>query len=237
MWRGVSPNARLALVTPSCQYPLGMTMSLSRRMELLEWANRTKAWIIEDDYGSEFRYHSRPLASLQGLDRGSNVIYIGSLSRVLFPALRASYIVAPDELIDPLLKARAALFGPQNTIEQAVAADFIEQGHFVRHLRRMREVYLERQDTLLRAATRDLAGLLTVNQFDGGTFLIGWLSEGRDDVEAAECAARSGLVTDPVSPLYSRSTAKHGLFLGYSAITPRQIRDGVRRLAQALRGS
>ena len=136
-----SSNARVAYVTPSHQYPLGVTMSLSRRLALLDWANRTSAWILEDDYDSEYRYVARPLAALQGLDKSGRVIYIGTFSKVLFPSLRLGYMVVPSDLVEPFARARAGVGWCCPFIDQAVLADFISEGHFTRHIRRMRSIY------------------------------------------------------------------------------------------------
>src|SRR5207244_1450796 len=156
------PDARLAYVTPSHQYPLGVVMSLSRRLALLDWARRAGAWVLEDDYDSEFRYAGRPLAALQGLDQSGRVIYLGTFSKVLFPSLRLGYLVVPPDLVDAFVAARAAIDRQTSTLMQAVVADFINEGHFLRHIRRMRTLYSERQETLLRAAQRDLGGALEV---------------------------------------------------------------------------
>jgi GntR family transcriptional regulator/MocR family aminotransferase len=228
-------KARMAHVTPSHQYPLGVTMSLARRMALLEWASRTGAWIVEDDYGSEFRYRGRPLASLQGLDREGRVIYLGSFSRVLFPALRLGYIVVPPDLTDAFISVRAAIDGPPRTLDQSFVADFMTEGHFVRHLRRMRTLYSERQQVLVRAATRDLDGLLEVQPAESGMYVIGWLPPGADDHAASKLAAEEGVIAEPLSPLGSRPMRRGGLLLGYPALGDRQIREGARKLATALR--
>ena len=144
-----SPQARAAYVTPSHQYPLGMTMSASRRLQLLDWAQRSGAWIIEDDYDSEYRYESLPVAALQGLDRDSRVIYIGTFSKVLFPALRLGYIVIPADLVGRFAAVREAMDIFPPTLYQAVLADFLGEGHFGRHIRRMRLLYRERRAALV----------------------------------------------------------------------------------------
>src|SRR5262249_16625529 len=140
----LSPAARLAYVTPSHQYPTGVAMSLARRLSLLEWAARAGAWIIEDDYDSEYRYSGRPLPALQGLDKEGRVIYIGTFSKVLFPALRIGYLVAPPDLVTAFTTARGVLSRFTPSVEQAVIADFINEGHFARHIRKMRTLYCER---------------------------------------------------------------------------------------------
>src|SRR5262249_18426828 len=163
-----SANARMAYVTPSHQYPLGVTMNVSRRLALLDWANRSSAWILEDDYDSEYRYVARPLAALQGLDKSGRVIYIGTFSKVLFPALRIGYVVAPPDLVEAFTQARATLGWCCPVMDQVVLADFISEGHFTRHIRRMRSIYAERQAALIEALDREAGDLLEVNRADAG---------------------------------------------------------------------
>src|SRR5690606_9821330 len=153
------PDARLVAATPSHQFPTGVTMSLRRRIALLDWARRADAWILEDDYDSEFRFTGRPLEALQGLDRDRRVLYLGSFSKTLFPALRLGYVVAPPELVEPLLTARRAIDAHPPVLEQLALADFIREGHFARHLRRMRQHYQRRRDCLV-GELRDRLGSL-----------------------------------------------------------------------------
>jgi GntR family transcriptional regulator / MocR family aminotransferase len=225
-------NPRLIHVTPSHQYPLGMTMSLSRRLHLLKLASQVGAWILEDDYDSEFRYAGRPLASLQGLDSEGRVVYIGTFSKVLFPSLRLGYIVAPPDLLDGFVSARS-LLGQSPLLEQAVITDFIEQGHFARHIRTMRTLYAERQDILIKATKRDLSGLLQVEPSDAGMDLIGWLPEDLKAKDAARAAAQEGVEVIPLSA-YHQGANRGALRLGYSGYTPRELRKGVAKLAIAL---
>jgi GntR family transcriptional regulator/MocR family aminotransferase len=173
------PDARLVYVSPSHQYPLGVTMSLSRRLALLDWARRADAWVVEDDYDSEFRYAGRPLAALQGLDRDGRVIYLGTFSKTLFPSLRLGYLVVPEDLVDSFMAARIVMDRQPSTLTQAVVANFIEEGHFLRHVRRMRTLYSERQEALLRAARRELDGVLDVRPCETGLHLMGWLPDGK----------------------------------------------------------
>jgi GntR family transcriptional regulator/MocR family aminotransferase len=229
------PNARLAYVTPSHQYPLGVTLSLARRLALLEWARRADAWVVEDDYDSEFRYAGRPLAALQGLDCDGRVIYLGTFGKPLFPSLRLGYLVVPPDLVDAFVAARAVIDRQAPTLTQAVVADFINEGHFLRHIRRMRTLYGERQEALLRAARRELSGLLDVPPCDTGMHLVGWLHEGRSDREASAAAAQAGVEAPPLSAYHADRCRRGGLLLGYAGWDARQIRDAVRRLDSALR--
>jgi GntR family transcriptional regulator/MocR family aminotransferase len=235
--RARCPTARLAYVTPSHQYPLSVTMSLSRRLALLEWAGHTGAWVLEDDYDSGYRYAGRPLASLQGLDQEGRVLYLGSFSKVLFPGLRLAYLIVPPALVDAFIAAHALLGGETPTFEQVVVADFMAEGHFVRHLRRMRTLYAQRQAVLVRAAARELGGLLEVPAVAAGIHLVGWLPAGVDDRAASAQAARAGVTARPLSAFALGSTPRAGLVLGYAALDPRQIREAVRKLATALRTS
>lgn len=230
-----SPEARLAYVTPSHQYPLGVALSLSRRLELLGWAFRANAWILEDDYDSEFRYKGRPLASLQGLDRQGRVIYMGTFSKVLFPALRISYLVVPPSLVNAFVSALALTGGPPPTHPQAVLADFLAEGHFLRYIRRMRSLYAERQDTLVQAAAIELGDRLEVIPSETGLQVMGWLPDHIDDRDAARKAAALGVVAPPLSSYTIEPVARNGLLLGYAAHSPRRIREGMRKLALALR--
>lgn len=227
-------QARLVYVTPSHQFPLGVTMSLARRLALIEWAQRSSAWIIEDDYNSEYRSAGRPLASLQGLDQNGRVIYIGTFSKTIFPGLRLGCVVAPPDLVDAFIAARALADWHSPSIDQAVLTDFIVEGHFARHVRRMRALYQERQEILVSAAHRDLAGLLDVTAAEAGMHLVGRLPKGVSDRAASQRAADNGIDAPPLSAFYAEPTARDGLLLGYASVNARQIRDGVRRLAAAL---
>jgi GntR family transcriptional regulator/MocR family aminotransferase len=230
------PDARLAYVSPSHQYPLGMTLSLARRLALLDWARRANAWVVEDDYDSEFRYTGRPLAALQGLDRDGRVLYLGTFSKALFPSLRLGYLVVPPDLVDAFTAARSVIDRQAATLTQAVVADFLDEGHFVRHIRRMRTLYGERQETLLRAARREFGGLLEVCPCATGMHLVGWLLDGRDDRQASRAAAAVGVEAPPLANYCVEHRGRGGLMLGYACAEPRQIRDAARRLGAALRG-
>jgi GntR family transcriptional regulator/MocR family aminotransferase len=229
------PRARLAYVSPSHQSPLGVTMSIGRRLALLQWASRANAWVIEDDYCSEFRFSGRPLPALQGLDSNQRVIYVGSFSHLLYPSIRVAYVVAPLDLVDAFIAARANTDRHAASFEQAVLADFMSEGHFARHLRRMGVLYAERQEILVRAARQELEGVLEVHAGDGGIHVIALLPPGVSDRRAVERAAAAGVTAQPLSSHYLGRPRQGGLILGYGAITPAQIRSGVRALAGALR--
>lgn len=228
------PKARLIYVTPSHQFPLGVTMSLARRLSLLEWARERDAFVIEDDYNSEYRYGGRPLASLQGLDRDGRVIYIGTFSKTIFPALRLGYLVAPTDLIEVFAAARALTDLHSPSIEQAVLAEFIAERHFARHIRRMRALYEERQQILVEEARKNLKGMLEVAPAEAGMHLIGWLPEGVGDGEVSRRAKEAELNLAPVSAYCISQKLRGGLLLGYTAYDGKQIRQGIRKLAQVL---
>jgi len=227
-------NARAVYITPSHQYPLGMTMSAARRMLLLNWAARTGAWIIEDDYDSEYRFDSRPVASLQGLDTSAKVIYVGTLSKVMFPALRVGYLVVPKDLVSAFSAARDAADVFSATLYQAVLTDFIREGHFARHIRRMRMLYMERRRTLTEEIRSQMAGRLEVIGAKAGMHLTALLPLGSDDVAISKRAARSGVSATPLSTCYMKSPACSGLILGYGGANAQQTRAGIRKLRNCL---
>ena len=227
------PKARTVFVTPSHQFPLGVTMSASRRFQLLDWAQRAGSWIIEDDYDAEYRYESLPIASLQGLDANSRVIYIGTFSKVLFPSLRLGYIVIPPDLIDHFLAIRRAMDLSPPTFHQEVLADFIAEGHFARHLRRMRVVYGERRRVLVNSIDKELGSMVRVLGDEAGMHLTVMLSNQNCDTEIAERAARQNLRIWPLSPSYLRD-ARPGFILGFGSTSGEEIPAAVRKLARLL---
>ncbi len=225
-------RVRAAYVTPSHQYPLGTIMSAPRRLQLLEWARRTGAWILEDDYDSEYRYGQQPIASLQGLDGERRVIYIGTFSKVLFPALRVGYLVVPDDLVTRFRRVREALDNSPAPLTQTVLADFLREGHFARHLRRMRAVYAERRAALVAAVDRELG--LRVSGDRAGMHVVLELPRGIHDRALATRAAATGLWVAPLSACYA-GRSRSGLLLGYGSTRTGDIVDAVRRLAALLR--
>jgi GntR family transcriptional regulator / MocR family aminotransferase len=227
-------KAKLVYVTPSHQYPLGVTMSLPRRLALLEWARTNDAWIIEDDYNSEFRYAGRPLASLQGLDQGGRVIYVGTFSKTIFPSLRIGCAVVPPDLVGIFTTARAINDTHSSLIDQAILTEFISDGHFVRHVRRMRTLYEERQQTLIAECEKNLAGLLSVKKADAGMHVVGWLPQGVSDKAISRKAAEQNLKLAPISAYCAKKLPRGGLILGYTAFEKNQIKEGVKKLKAIL---
>jgi GntR family transcriptional regulator/MocR family aminotransferase len=222
---------RVAYVTPSHQYPLGMTMSAARRMSLLKWATHSGSWIIEDDYDSEYRFGSRPIAALQGLDIHARVIYIGTLSKVLFPALRIGYVVVPEDLIPVFSAVRDAADIFSSMLYQAVLTDFIREGHFARHVRKMRMLYMDRRKTLVNAIRTHLGGSVEIIGDDAGMHLVVLLPVGLDDVALSNKAAQNGISAIPLSSCYMKPPSRGGLILGYGGVSLRQIQDGIYKLA------
>ena len=230
------PEARAALVTPSHQFPLGVTMSASRRFQLLEWAQATGSWIIEDDYDSEYRYESLPIASLQGLDASARVIYVGTFSKVLFPALRLGYLVIPPDLIEAFLTVRWAMdLGPPS-FYQEVLADVIGEGHFARHIRRMRVLYRERRSALVDSIREELGNMVEVLGGEAGMHLTVTLPNRIRDVEISERAARENLWIWPLSPNYLGQVTHSGFILGFGSTDVAEIPRAVRKLRGLLAG-
>lgn len=226
-----APHARLVYVTPSHQFPLGVTMSLARRLTLLRWAKRNDAYILEDDYDSEYRFAGRPLATLQGLDEAERVIYIGTFSKVLAPALRIGYLILPLPLVKPFLTVRRLLDFHQPILEQAALADFMAEGHFTRHLRRMRILFAERRATLL-AALCELP--LEIHASPVGSHCIGWLPKGMDGVQLQQKAAALDLNLWLLSTYSIRPLACEGLLLGYGDHGKADIEEAVQKLATVM---
>jgi GntR family transcriptional regulator/MocR family aminotransferase len=228
-------KARAVYITPSHQYPLGMTLSAARRMRLLDWATRNGSWILEDDYDSEYRYGSRPVASLQGLDTDARVVYIGTFSKVLFPALRIGYAIIPEDLVPAFSAARDASDIFSSTLYQMVLTDFIREGHFARHIRRMRMLYMERRLALVKAAEEHLGPDFPIMSAEAGMHLVVLFPDGINDVEIGTRAARDGLAAMPLSVCYAHRPTKRGLILAYAVTSPREIQEGMKKLAAIIR--
>lgn len=228
----LAPKAQLAYVTPSHQYPSGVTLSIARRLELLGWAAETNAWIIEDDYDSEFRHAGRPLAPLQSIDRSGCVIYLGTFNKALFVGLRLGYVVLPSALVQPFTQALEVAAGPVATILQAALAAFIADGHFVSHLRRSRIQYRARRDALLEAIDTSFEGTLRLGPSETGLHVCAYLPESVADTAVSEEAAGIGLHVPPLSRYYLGPDERNGLVLGYGGVDEDSIRAGIQRLAR-----
>jgi GntR family transcriptional regulator/MocR family aminotransferase len=234
------PDARMVFATPSHQLPLGATMSLQRRLALLRWAGANKAWIIEDDYDSEYRYTGPPLASLQSLDRAGCVLYVGTLSKVLFPGLRLGYVVAPPALAPAVVRAKAVIDRHSGIVPQMVLADFMAGGHFTRHIKRTRAAYAERRAALLAGLAGPLADDLACGPSDAGLDLSVAFRRGHDEAAVVRAARERGIEVRPLgyyaSPAATPACAVvPGLVLGFAAIPPAEIAHGVSVLADVLR--
>lgn len=228
-------HATFAVVTPTHQSPMGMALSLPRRLELLEWARQRQAWIIEDDYDSEFRYHGRALPALKSLDRDGRVLYTGTFSKVLFPGLSLAYLVVPASQVTRFRERIAHLPGPGSILPQAMIADFIEQGHFARHLRRMRSLYAERRAYLVDALAHTLADRLHVEPQAGGIQVLAHLQAEQDDKRIVVEAAAHGLEMQALSQWCMRKTSLSGLIMGFANFsTAKDARDAVQQLKKVM---
>jgi GntR family transcriptional regulator / MocR family aminotransferase len=209
-------------------------MSLSRRLALLEWSRETGTWIVEDDYDSEYRFSGRPLEALHGLDRAGHVLYIGTFSKTLFPSLRLGYLVAPPELLVGLKATQRFRAVHLPLLEQLALTDFLVEGYFARHIRKMRQLYEERRDTLVDALTRELGERVDISVPEAGMHLAVWLPAGMSAQTVAQRAAASGLYILPISHFSQRALQRDGLVLGFASSFPQALRAGVHTLVLAL---
>jgi GntR family transcriptional regulator/MocR family aminotransferase len=233
--KAAAPAARVACITPSHQYPTGAVMSMPRRLELLAWAAEAGAWIVEDDYDSEFRFAGKPLSSLQGLDRGGRVIYVGTLSKVLFPGLRLGYAVLPPALVDAFRGARHLSDRSPPTLQQAITAELMRQGLLAGHIRRMRQLYRAARDATAAALEQQLGADAEIGLPEGGMQLVAYLRDGASDRRIAAAAQHAGLIARPLSPLYLAAPPRQGLVLGYSGFDEHQLRAAAARLGRVVR--
>lgn len=229
-----APDARMALVTPSRQYPLGVTLSLTRRLELLAWASERGGWIIEDDYDSEIRFSGRPLPAMKGLDQDDRVIYVGTFSKVLFPSIRLGYLVVPPDLIEAITWALELFARGVPSVKQTILAEFIERGHYTSHIRRMRQTYAERQEILARALHSELGGLLTVHKTNAGMNLLADLPDSISDIAVYHAAFAKGIIAYPLSYHYVETPSRNALILGFSHLIPDTIEPNVAILKRAI---
>lgn len=231
------PDARAAYITPSHQYPTGVVMPMRRRLEILAWARDHDAWIIEDDYDSEFRYVGRPLASLQGIDGDSRVIYVGTLSKMLFPGTRIGFAVVPRDLVDVFAGAKFVADRQPPTLLQAMVTDFMRQGLLNGHIRRMRQRYREARDVVVEAITRHIGDLVDIEIPECGIQLAIHFKADISDVEVARQARQQGIVVKPVSQLYLKAAPRQGLLLGYSGFDLHKLRTASKQLGAIVRNA
>jgi GntR family transcriptional regulator/MocR family aminotransferase len=222
-------------VTPSHQYPLGMTMSFERRTALLDFARAHNAFIFEDDFYAEFRFTGPPLPCLQGMDNFSRVIYAGTMSKILYPSLRLGYLVAPEQLIDPLVKIRSAIDQHSSAIDQATLARFITEGFFLSHLKQMRKLYAERREFFIKEFNRLLSDRFLLQIPEAGLNFVAWLRSEADFARVVRVSAEIGIGPSPLSFYCIEAKLKPAFVFGFAAWTPTQIRESLLRLASALR--
>ena len=229
-------QARLAFITPSNQFPHGGTLPLRRRLALLQWARQHDTLIIEDDYDGELRYDGRPLAALQGLAADDRVIYLGTFSKVLFPALRLSYAVLPEGLVRPFVQAKQLIDRGAPTLTQAAVADFMREGHFERHLRHLRQAYGQRRQTLVAALLTHLSGLVRYADEPAGLHVMLYLQEKLSETAVVQAAAKMGVGVYPAAPYFMTQLAPPAILLGFSGLSEPEIEEGVARLGSAISG-
>ena len=231
----IAPAARLAYVSPSHQFPLAVTMSLPRRLALLEWAHRANAWILEDDFDSEFRYAGAPIAALQGLDPTERVLYLGTFSKTLFPSIRLGYLIVPPSLTDTFRAAHGLLDHFAPSLEQATLCDFITGGHYAGHVRRMRNAYVLRMRTLLRAIARELGDLVEVAPAETGMHVVAWLRDRSvSDVAVSRLARQAGVEVPALSAYTAQAKCPPALLMGFAATRPLEMGPALRIVRDAI---
>ncbi len=228
-------TARMVYCTPSHQNPTGVTMDLARRMALLQWAHEQGSWIIEDDNASDYRYRGRPLAALQGIDPHARVLYVGTFSKVLFSSLRLGYLVLPHDLVPAFTRAHELTERGTSTLLQAVFSDFIAEGHFARHLRRMRTLYATRLAALESAVARQAADVLELRPIEGGLNRLAWLPPGVSDVAVSQALAQLGIVASPLGDYTLGPPQRGGLLLGFAGVEEGEIGTAIERIAATVR--
>lgn len=232
------PGAKLAYVTPSHQFPLGVTLSLNKRLQLLEWANKHNMWILEDDYDSEFQYEGRPLASLQGLDNNRVVIYCGTFSKVLFPGLRLAYIVLPTvEMVYELKKIKGMMDRQSPILDQIILSRFIEEGHFLRHIRKMRLLYSERLKILVKLIEENLSDYLTIETSASGMNVTAWLSEKINVQKLKEEAKINNVIVPFINDYTLENFIRPAITLGFTGFTKYKLKTGIQKLVICMQNS
>ena len=230
-----APDAKLAIVTPSNQYPLGHTLSIARRLQLIQWANRSKRWILEDDYDSEFRYRGKPIQAMHSLDPEQRILYLGTFSKVMFTDLRIGYLVVPRNLIKTFTQARDTTTGNPPIALQATLANFINEGHFDRHIRRTRKLCQKRRDALVNSLAKHCSPFLETQSCDGGMHLVTYLKDqSLSDTALSQRALKSNLGLFPLSTLTATKNPRKGFILGFAAHSERTIQANIIKLAKLL---
>jgi GntR family transcriptional regulator/MocR family aminotransferase len=227
-------HPKAVYVTPGHQFPLGVTMSLERRLALISWANEAGVYVIEDDYDGEFRFAGHPVPVVQSLDRNGNVILVGTFNKLLFPSLRLGYIVLPPSLIEPFLALRFGTELRSTNLDQAILCDFIEEGHLGRHIRRMRELYARRLDALMDAGRRYLKGRMQIGSVRAGLYTAGFLENGMSSRDAERTLWEHGVESLGMHRFTLRDVDPGGVLLGFAAFGEDEIRSGVMQMARAL---
>jgi GntR family transcriptional regulator / MocR family aminotransferase len=230
----LAPRAKGVYVTPAHQFPLGVMMSPERRLEMLSWASETGAFVIEDDYDGEFRLDGHPVSVLQNLDKNESVILVGSFNKLLFSSLRVGYMVLPERLIDAILAFRFGIDQNAVGLDQSILADFIEEGHMGRHMRRMRELYADRLVTLRSEGEKQLKGLLEIPTVKAGLYTVGFLRNGMSSRQAESAAMAQGIETMALDRFMLSGPDPQGILMGFAAFDEHAIRRGVASLAIAL---
>ena len=229
------PSPKLIYTTPSHQFPIGLTMSISRRIKILQYASKNDCWIIEDDYDSEFRYSGNPLPSLQGMDKNNCVLYLGTFSKVLFPGLRLGYLVLPDpEMLNLFVSAKSMMDRQSPTFEQIITYHFLNGGYFTKHIRKMKTLYKERQEFLVNEVEKELGDLIQLKSSDAGMHLIAWLPDNFNDMEISKKAKDNNLIIYPISEYVLKFKQKPGLLLGYTAFDKPKLKAGIQKLKKIL---
>jgi GntR family transcriptional regulator/MocR family aminotransferase len=227
-------SPKIIYVTPSHQFPLGMTMSLARRNALIDFAHARDAYIFEDDHNSEFRFTGPPLPCLQGLDDCGRVIYAGTMSKILYPSLRIGYLLAPEQLVEPMIKIRAVMDQHSPAIDQATLARFLTEGYFLSHIKRMRKLYADRREFFIKQFNELLSDYFVLQIPEAGLHFVAWLKRKDELPMIGRVCAELGLRPSPLSSCFMKAEVEPALTFGFAAWTRAQIREGLRKLATEL---
>ena len=229
------PSPKIIFVTPSHQFPLGMTMSLARRTALIDFARARDAYIFEDDHSSEFRFTGPPLPCLQGLDNSGRVIYAGTMSKILYPSLRLGYLLAPKPLVEPMIKIRAVMDQHSSAIDQATLARFLTEGFFLSHIKRMRKLYSDRREFFIEQFNNLLSEHFVLQIPEAGLHLVAWLRRKPDLPWITRVCAEIGIRPSPLSSCFMKADLEPALTFGFAAWSRAQIREGLVKFAAALK--